>query len=162
MAVMGESIWSIFWSTIWFDQRTIKIFCWYPIDQCMVPSWNCRINWDAAIVFFFCLKRTLNNYYRYAQVHHFWIRADALYITMTLSSIKRWWTWVKGDEMLSQEQIPWILQTKVSKSFEVDINRDYAYSMDWKQVLKNVSTRKPICPIRRWSMATWHLEEPIE
>ena len=40
---------------------------------------------------------------------------------------------VKGDEMFSQEQIPRIPSIEVSKDFEVNINRDYAYSMDFNK-----------------------------
>ena len=48
---------------------------------------------------------------------------------------------VRGDEVFPQEQIPRIPSIEVSKDFEVNINRDYAYSMDLKQVLKQASSK---------------------
>ena len=67
---------------------------------------------------------------------------------------------VRGDEVFPQEQIPRIPSIEVSKDFEVNINRDYAYSMDLKQVLKQASSNRPISPIRRRALATWHIREP--
>ncbi len=65
---------------------------------------------------------------------------------------------VRGDEMFPQEQIPCIPSIKVNKNFEVN----YAYSMDLKQVLKQASANRPISPIRRRALATWHIREPEE
>ena len=64
--------------------------------------------------------------------------------------------------MFSQERIPQIPLIKVSKDFEVNINRDYAYSMDLKQALKQASSRMLICPIKRRALATWHIQELVE
>ncbi len=41
---------------------------------------------------------------------------------------------LKGDDLFDQEQIPQLPPITVSDEFQVNINRDYAYSMDLKEV----------------------------
>ena len=59
---------------------------------------------------------------------------------------------LEGDDLFDQEQIPKLPPIKVSNEFQVNINRDYAYSMDLKEVLSTAKARRAILLIsaRPW------------
>ncbi len=54
---------------------------------------------------------------------------------------------IGGDEFFSQEYIPNLPEIQMAKKFEVNLNRDYAYSMDLRSVIESAKAKRPISPI---------------
>ncbi len=69
---------------------------------------------------------------------------------------------LKGDDLFDQEQIPELPPITVSDKFQVNINRDYAYSMDLKEVLNTAKARRAISPISARPLASWKISTAEE
>ena len=69
---------------------------------------------------------------------------------------------LKGDDLFDQEQIPELPPITVSDKFQVNINRDYAYSMDLKEVLNTAKSRRAISPISARPLASWKISSAEE
>ncbi len=69
---------------------------------------------------------------------------------------------IGGDEFFSQEYIPNLPEIQMAKKFEVNLNRDYAYSMDLRSVIKSAKEKRPVSPISQQIMASWFISQPVE
>ncbi len=69
---------------------------------------------------------------------------------------------LRGDDLFDEEQIPDLPPISVSDKFQVNINRDYAYSMDLKEVLNTAKSRRAISPISARPLASWEISTAEE
>ncbi len=69
---------------------------------------------------------------------------------------------VGGDEFFLEEYVPNYPGITIAKDFDVNLNRDYAYSMDLKQVMNKAKDRQAVAPISVRAMASWYISTPSE
>ncbi len=69
---------------------------------------------------------------------------------------------VGGDEFFLEEYVPNYPGITIAKDFDVNLNRDYAYSMDLKQVMNKAKSRQSVAPISIRAMASWYISTPSE
>ncbi len=69
---------------------------------------------------------------------------------------------LSGNIMFNTEQIPSIPNFTVSKKYQVNINRDYEYSMGLKRCINTAQKGQPISPITARPDPMWEIETAEE